>query len=358
MAVNAVLAALLLVGVLLSYRAVAVADAATTASGTARSSLATRGVVASTVSTTGTVQSGSMANVSFATSGPVTEINVKIGDVVNKDQVLAKISSAQAQEQLTAAQATLTSAEKSLSKVRSSTSDSATVAFAQAQVTNAQNGVNAAQRAINGTTLTAPMAGTVIAINGTIGNWSNGANTGNAADGTTGNGAASGGPTPSNGAAFIQIADLTKLQVSTSFPEVDAIRLKTDQAATVTWAALSGARAAGRVTTIAPAATNQNNLNSYAVVINLEWLPDGVRIGQTVTVTVTVAQVDDVVRIPVAGLRSNGQQQTAEVIRADGKRETRAVEVGLRGDQFAEIRSGLAPGEQVTLRSGGTRGNG
>jgi macrolide-specific efflux system membrane fusion protein len=343
--VNAILVALLLVGVLLSYRTVAVADTATTGSGPARVGLVTRGPVTSTVSAGGTVQSGSMANVSFAAPGTVTEINVRIGDAVKKDQILAKIGSAPALEQLSAAQATLASAQQSLRRVRASTSDATTIAFAETQVTSAQNSLNAAQRAVGGTTLTAPMDGTVIAVNGTVGSWASG-------------GTAGGGSAPSNGAAFIQIADLGKLQISASFPEVDAIKLRTGQVATVTWAALSGARAAGRVTTIAPAATSQNNVNSYAVTVGPESLPDGARIGQTVTVTVTVAQVDGVVRVPAAGVRDNGQQHSSEVLRPDGRRESRAVEIGLQGDEFAEIRAGLAPGEQVALNRGGTRGNG
>jgi macrolide-specific efflux system membrane fusion protein len=354
LAINAILVTLLLGGVLISYRTVAVADTATTDSGTAGTSLVTKGQVLSTVTAGGTVQSASMANVSFTTPGTVTEINVKIGDTVTKDQVLAKISSAPAQEQLSAAQATLSSAQQSLTRVRASTSDATTIAFAQAQVTSAQNSVNAAQRAVNGTTLTAPMDGTVIAVNGTVGNWSNGGTVGDAST----SGAAKGSGGSSSGTALIQIADLTKMQISASFPEVDAIRLNTNQSAMVTWAALSRAQAAGRVTTVSPAATTQNNLNSYAVIVGLDWMPDGIRIGQTVTVTVTVAQADGVVRVPVAAVRANGQLHTAEVVLADGKRETRAVELGVQGDQFVEIRSGLNPGEQVALNRGGTRGNG
>jgi macrolide-specific efflux system membrane fusion protein len=350
--VNAILVALLLVGVMLSYRTVAVADTATTDSATARSSLVTKGQVTATVSAIGTVQSAAMANLSFAAPGTVTEINVKIGDAVKKDQVLAKINSAEAQDQLSAAQSNLTSAQQSLTRVRSTTTDASTIAFAQAQVTSAQSNVNAAQRAVNGTTLTAPIDGTVIAVNGTVGTSWNGATSGN---GSTTDGQAT--STSSGGAPFIQIADLTKLQVSASFPEVDAVKIKADQRVTVTWAALTQARAAGRVATVAPAARNQNNVNSYPVAVNLDWLPEDIRIGQTVTIAVAVADVDGVARVPVTAVRSQGSQHLAEVLRPDGKRETRVVEVGVQGDDFVEIRSGLALDEQVVLNRGGSRGN-
>jgi macrolide-specific efflux system membrane fusion protein len=348
--VNAVLVALLIVGLLLAYRTVTVADTASD-SGTARTGVVTKGPVAATVSAIGTVQSGSMANLSFAASGTVTELDVKVGDAVKKDQVLAKISSTQAQEQLSAAQATLASAQQSLTRIRSTTSDAATIAFAQAQVTTAQNSVNAARRAVDGTTLTAPIDGTVVAVNGTVGAWWNPAAAGSE---STVDGVAAGA---SNGNPFIQLADLAKLQVSTSVSEVDINKLKVDQPAAITWAALPQIRAIGRVSTIAPAATNQNAANSYPVTVSLEWLPDGVRIGQTVTVIVTVAKVEDAVRVPLAAVHSSESQYLAEVVKAAGKHETRAVEVGVQGDEFVQIKSGLTPGEQVALFRDKPRGN-
>jgi macrolide-specific efflux system membrane fusion protein len=175
-------------------------------------------------------------------------------------------------------------------------------------------------------------------------------NNGSGNNNGAGNGSQAGGSSSgSGGTGFIQLADLTKMQVSASFAEADATKLKTDQTATVTWAALSGARATGRIATIAPTATTQNNVNSYPVTVSLDTLPAGIRIGQTVTVLVTVAQVDDAVRVPAAAVRGTGQRHAVEVVATNGTREVRAVEVGVQGDQFVEITSGLQPGEQVVL---------
>jgi macrolide-specific efflux system membrane fusion protein len=349
LAVQAILTALLLGAVLLCYRTVAVADSQTSGSA-ARTSVVTKGRVTATVTAPGTVQSGSMANLGFAAPGLVTDVNVKVGDKVKKDQVLAKVNSPQAQEQLSAAKSTLATAQKSLTKVKSSTSDATTIAFAQAQVTTAQNSVSAAERAVNGTTLTAPFEGTVITVNGTVGSsWS---------------GLTPGGSTPgvvvgaaSDTGTFIQLADLDKLQVSAYFPEVDAIKLKAGQPAMATWAAQSRAEVVGRLATVAPAASIQNNVNSYPVAVILQWLPDGIRIGQTVNVKVTVAETDGVLRVPTAVVHSGESGYTAEVVRSDGTRETRAVEVGLRGDEFVEIKSGLRLNEVVSVDRGEARGN-
>jgi membrane fusion protein, macrolide-specific efflux system len=390
--VNAILVVLLLAGAFLSYRTVAVSQTATTASGATRAVAVSKGQVTSSVSASGTVQSASTANANFVTAGTVTEIDVKVGDAVKKGQVLAKVSSTASQEQLNAARANLTSAQQSLTRAQSAaTTDAATIAAAEAQVTSAQNSVNSAQRALDGTTLTAPMDGTVVAVNGTVGGSSGGGSSGsgsagsgssgsgssgsgssgtgssgggssgatgggNGGNGNSGSGSSGSASGSSSGSGFIQLADLSQMQVSASFAEADATKLKAGQAATVTWAALAGARVTGKVATISPTATTQNNVNSYGVTVSLDTLPDGIRIGQTVTVVVTVAQVDNAVRVPAAAVRGTGQRHTVEVVTAGGAHETRAVQVGVQGDQFVEITSGLQPGEQVVLNLQTTTG--
>ncbi|MDT4989769.1 MAG: hypothetical protein QOI74_3863 [Micromonosporaceae bacterium] len=370
--INAILVVLLLTGAFLSYRTVAVADTTTTTSGPNRVVTVSQGRVTSSVSASGTVQSAATANANFVTAGTVTEIDVTVGDSVRAGQVLAKVNAAAAQDQLNAAQANLTSAQQSLARAQSATPvDAATVASAQAQVTSAQNSVNAAQRALDGTTLVAPAAGTVVAVTGTVGGSSGGSaasgsgssgggGTGGTGNGSTANGAGNGGAgtgaaaSGSSGSGsttgFVQLADLTRMQVSANFAEADATKLKVDQVANVTWAALSGARVTGKVATIAPSATVVNNINSYPVTVSLDSMPAGIRIGQTVSVLVTAAEsAQDAIRVPAAAVRGTGQVHTVNVVGADNKQQLRRVEVGVQGDQFVEITSGLAVGDRVAL---------
>jgi macrolide-specific efflux system membrane fusion protein len=373
--VNVVLGVLVLAGAFLAYRTVAVADTTSTASTAGgRFVPVTQGPVTSSVTASGTVQSAATANANFLTSGTVTEIDAHVGDAVKAGQVLAKVGATASQEQLDTARANLSAARSSLTRANAASPvDAATVAAAQAQVTQAQNSVNAAQRALDGTVLTAPMDGTVTAVNGIVGGSSSGgssgagssggggssSNAGNGGGGTGGAGGASSAASSSgSGTGFVQLADLTKMQVSAYFAEADATKLKTGQAATVGWSALSGARATGKVATIAPTATTQNNVNSYLVTISLDTLPDGIRIGQTTTVGVVVAaSADDAVRVPVAAVQSFGNRHTVNVVGPDGKTtQPRQVEVGVQGDQFVEITSGLDPGERVALNTSTTNG--
>ena len=332
--VNAGLGVLALAGAFWAYQTVTVADATSTATNGQRIVSVSVGNVIATVSATGSVQSASTANADFSTAGTVTEVHVKVGDTVSKGQVLAKVDPTAARDSLNTAQANLASARQALSRARSaSPSDPATIASAQAQVTSDQSTVDSAQRALDGTVLKAPMAGTVIAVNGTVG--------------------ASSSSSSSSG--FVQLADLGQLQISGYFAEQDATRLKVGQAATVVWSALVGTRVTGKVAGISPTASTQNNVNSYQVLVSLDRLPDGIRLGQTTTVSVTVGEADGVLRLPSAAVRNAGGRFTVQLA-AGG---TTVVQVGVQGDTFDEITDGLTEGEQVVVpRQTGTTGGG
>lgn len=338
--VNVALAVAVVGGGLWAYRIVSGPAEAQASQATTRTRLvaAAQGTVSQTVSASGSVASSATANASFATAGTVTEVDVKVGDVVVKGQVLARVDPTAAQASLNTAKANLTAAKAALTRAQNNSADAATIASAEAQVTTAQAGVTSAQTTVNGTVLTAPIAGTVTAVNGAVGSSS----------GSTGSSSGGTGSTGSSSSGFVQLADLTKLQINASFAEADATKLKAGQAAQITWSALSGTRATGTVSTISPTATTSNNVNSYAVVIGLDTLPEGVRLGQSTTAVVTIAEVRNAVRIPTTALRAAGGQRTVQV-QVNGKVETRSVEVGITGGSFVEIKSGLTAGEQVVI---------
>ena len=358
LALNVTLGVVALVGVGWAYQLIAASSTTTpaaTGAGGSRTVAVSQGSVVSTAKASGSVQSANTAAAEFVTSGTVTSILVKVGDTVTKDQVLAKVDPTDAQAQLDAANANLTAAKASLTRANATT-DSASIATAQAQVTTATGNVDAATRALAGTTLKSPMAGTVTAVNGSVGGSASGttsssgsSGSGSGASGQTGGASSSSSSSSSStSSGFIQLADPAAMQVSASFAEADATKLKTGQAATVTWAALANATAPAKVATIAPTATTSNNVNSYAVVVSLDQLPAGIRIGQTVTVTVTVAQVDNAIRVPSVAVRTAGTRHLVTVVAA-GSNQARPVEIGVAGDTFTEITSGLTVGEQVVI---------
>ncbi|MFD0973781.1 efflux RND transporter periplasmic adaptor subunit [Plantactinospora endophytica] len=352
--VNVILALAVAGAATWAYTSLRTAEAAEPDSGGSRTVAAAQGTVTATVSAAGSVRSASTATATFATSGTVTAIRVQVGDKVTKGQALAVVDDTAARRQLDAARANLDAAQAALDRAQDADGDTSE---AEAQVDQAELDVDEAEDAVAGTTLKAPMAGTVTAVNGTVGGSASGNGGTGSNNNTNGGGNAPGGTSNSGGdtgsgsaAGFIEIADLTRLEVSASIAEADATKLKTGQTGTVTWNALPEARSTAKLAAVDPNATTANNIVTYGVTFTLDDLPDGVRAGQSVNVSVTVGQAANVVYVNSAAVTSAGNRHTVTVME-NGQRTVRAVEVGLEGDNTTEITSGLTAGEQVLINT-------
>lgn len=332
--VNIVLGAVLVAGGVVAYLMVTGDEPATATS--VRTVAVQQGTVTSTVTADGTIGSASSMSADFVTAGRVSAINVKLGDTVAAGTVLATVDATEPNAELATAKKNLTAAKEALSRA-----DGSGRSQAQNQVDQARSAVDAAQRKVDGTVLKAPMAGTIVAINGAVG----GQSSGSGQSSQSGQGATS----------FIQLADLTKLQVNASVPEADATRLKNDQTATVTWNALTNTTANAKVTSISPTASASGNVVSYPIVVTLDTIPAGVKLGQSVKLTVTVERIEDAIYVPNAAVRSTGGRALVTVV-ANGKQEARLVQIGLKGDNFTVVTSGLSVGEQVVLATATTGG--
>jgi macrolide-specific efflux system membrane fusion protein len=307
-----------------------------------RTVTATHGTVTRTVSADGSVVSAVTATATFGTSGTVTAIPVKVGQEVKAGTLLAKIDPADAKRDLALARANLGAAEDALDRAQDAGTDTGSAANA---VTEAELAVDEAEAAVAGTRLTAPMAGTVVAVNGTLG----GSSTVGAQDSASG---------------FVDLADLTKLQITAAFSEADATELKAGQSATVVWNALQNAETTGEVVAVDPTATSspesgqggtgqsgtgQSGTVTYGVTVSLPNPPDGAKPGQTVTVAVVTGSAENAVMINSAAVTATGNRRTVTVLDSAGKQELRPIQVGLEGDDATQITSGLASGERVVL---------
>jgi macrolide-specific efflux system membrane fusion protein len=361
-AVNGALGVALVAGAFWAYGILSGPDTSQAADASVRSVPVQQGTVTKTVTANGSVESASTATAGFVTGGTVTVINVEVGSVVKKGQVLAEVDPAAAKRSLAAADANLNAANDALSRATSAGSDTSA---AEDDVTQTRLAVDDAQAAVDGTVLKAPMAGTVTAVNGTLGSSSSGTGS-SSSSASSGVGSQGGGSSQGQGNAsgsssssgFIEIADLSKLQVTADFAEADATKLKDKQAATVTWNALSGTTASAKVAAIDPSATTINSVVTYGVTLSLDKAPTGAKAGQTVSVAVTTGSVQDAIYVNSAAVTTVGNRHTVTVL-SNGQQETRQVEVGLQGDEATQITSGVQVGERVVLKTTSTTsGNG
>jgi multidrug efflux pump subunit AcrA (membrane-fusion protein) len=336
-----------------------------------------RGAVTLAVAAAGTIESSQTIGLSFPVAGTVTVLNVKAGDLVTAGQELAAIDPTDVQSNLNSAQQRVADAQNALDRATASanlpicptaapttaaptpsgsasphptaspsphpsasrttsattpqncqpagkTSVTDTVLQAQQQYNNAELAVIRAQTQLTGTVLKAPIAGRVLSVGGKVGS------------------------TAGGGSAFIELGDITNLTVRAEFSEADVGRLAVGQVASIALPHVDKP-VSGKVSQIDPAATVSNRLVRYGVTITFDQVPADLLLGQSATVTVTTASVDNVLYVTSAAVTGVEAGDATVNVRTPAGDESRAVTIGLRGDQYTEVTSGLVEGDIVVL---------
>ncbi|WP_322480831.1 efflux RND transporter periplasmic adaptor subunit [Thermogemmatispora sp.] len=375
----------------------------------------TRGTFTQVVNATGTLQ-GSVYNVNAPTSGKITALYVSVGQQVRSGQVLAKLDSTslqdavnQAQAQVNAAQTALTDAQNNLSKVQAQVNASLATAYdqeqnalyncdhpalnqsvppnckqlaedqyaqaqsqaeaqlasAQAQVDNAQSQLKTAQAQLataqhnlNLTTITAPHAGVVATINGSVGSYPGGpiGGTTSGLSGTSQSSSSSAGTTGAVSSpattAFIQLVDLSSLQITANVNEADIGAVNTGQQVHFTVSAYGNRQFSGTIRAISPLGQSVSNVVTYPVTINVDLgsargahlLP-----GMTANLTITTLQHEDVLLVPTDAINFARNAATLSERNGSPVIDPAQVKTALaQAHQLLQDLHNLPPGEQPT----------
>jgi HlyD family secretion protein len=239
-----------------------------------------------------------------------------------------------------------------------------------ALVAGARALVRSAQRDVDDGTLTAPTDGVVSAINGVVHEYlSSGSGTtalapgsraaipgsasaGNAAGpAAAGAGAAGAGAalTRPGGSSFLVLLQAKRFQVVVPFEESDAAMIAPKQRVSVSFDAIPGLTEAGTVVAVAPSATAISGVISYYVTVRLDGADSRLRDGQTARVAVTTAERENVLSVPNAAIRRQGDADTVVVVEPDGRQRIVTVRTGIVGADRTEVLSGLSEGQRVLL---------
>jgi multidrug efflux pump subunit AcrA (membrane-fusion protein) len=145
------------------------------------------------------------------------------------------------------------------------------------------------------------------------------------------------------------VGDPQALEVLANVTEEDYPLVEPGQAAEIYFDARPDVVVHGRVERIIPRRL-EGDRPLYSLYISLNEVPDGLADGMTSDTAITIAKHEDVLCLPRAALRaSSGDTTTVKVW--DGVAETsKEITIGLRGDTYIEIISGLSEGEQVVTR--------
>ena len=226
-------------------------------------------------------------------------------------------------------------------------------ASAAAQLTAAQQQVAAAGPAktsaaaqlesalanLENATLTAPAAGTIVAIASEVGE-----PIGTTSVGTSGT------------SGFIILAGLDEFVVRADFAEGDVVGIAPGQKVSLEFDALPDDPREGEVTQVAPFGVvdpSGASLTTYEVTISVPDAPDGLRAGMTAQASITTEEQLGVVAAPVTALVPTPDGFVVRVQAEDGTITNVPVEVGIRGGYWVEIVSGLSEGDRVVTGSDG-----
>jgi macrolide-specific efflux system membrane fusion protein len=333
---------------------------------------ATLQTIEQTVSATGALAPTSEEDVDFVASGTVTAVNVTAGSTVTAGETLATVDTLTENANLLTAKATLASAQSELASATASSSgsssDLAQIAADAAAVTVAQAGVTAAQTEYDGTTLVAPIAGLVTAVNLEVGDVvSGGSSSGSSApssDSSSSTGSTSGstGSTSGSTGTTTSSSDFTIIgtgswDVSVSLSASDIKDIKVGQQ--VDLSTDENASFFGTVASIGLLPSTTTGAATYPVVVSVTGSPDDLYDGVTATAKIIYEKRTDVLTVPSAAVTTANGVSTVQKV-TNGKTVKTTVTTGETSGNLIEITKGLSKGDVVseTLFTPGTGNTG
>ena len=195
---------------------------------------------------------------------------------------------------------------------------------------DAQLALKTAEDNLAATRLIAPISGTLMTFDVTVGN--------NADTATT-----------------VTIADLSQPYIQVYLDAADWNTVKVGKDAEITFDSLPDSKFTGKVTGVDPGLYTSGNTSVIRALVKLD--PTGgfdLPLGSTAAVDVIGGRADNALLVPVEALHPAGQQYTVFVME-NGKPVLHVVEVGIQDQVSAEIKSGLNAGDVVTTGITGTK---
>jgi HlyD family secretion protein len=146
------------------------------------------------------------------------------------------------------------------------------------------------------------------------------------------------------------IVDTSVFHIDVTVDEVDVARIALNQPLTVALDALPGQTISGRVDQIAPTATVNGGVVSYAVRLVLNPTEAPLRAGMSATAEIVVDEATNVVLVPNWAIRRD--RDTGEVLVSlmkNGEIVEVPVTLGLRNESVSEVKVGVSAGDTVAV---------
>lgn len=152
-----------------------------------------------------------------------------------------------------------------------------------------------------------------------------------------------------SGTSLMLIADLSRLLVETHVNQVDVSKLHLDQKVTLSTESFRDMELEAVINFIAPVASVKNNVKGFQIKALIERPDPRLRPGMTVNLSVPVASAQEVVSVPISAVFKGENNARVIYVRRGDAMEKREVKVGISNLEYAEIKSGVEPGEEILL---------
>lgn len=324
-----------------------------------------------TVTAQGKLEPKSYVDVGAQVSGQLSRLLVEIGDVVEKGQLIAEIDPRLYATRVASDQARIAALTAQLAQQRAQRDNLRLVyrrnrdllaerAVSQEQFEQSQADLRVAEAAVDAiaaqieearstlegnrtnlgyTKIYAPMAGTVVSQTSREGQTLN-----------------------ANQLApvIVQIADLDTMTVRTQVAEADIMRIGVGTRAEFTTLGALDRRWQGSVRQVLPSPEVINEVVLYNVLVDVDNRDRQLMNGMSTQVFFILGEARNALAVPTAALGARRPQQDRDGTQAyevqvrDGDRLTpRVVQIGLLSREWAQVRDGLAEGEQVAVPQAG-----
>lgn len=236
-----------------------------------------------------------------------------------------EIQQAMLDAEVAMAKALLRQAEDEWERVKDGP-DADEVTKAELQLVNVEAKLAISQRNLEQSIIVAPIDGTVITITANVGQQVSG--------------------------PFITLADLSQPYLEIFLDETDLDKIDLDFDVEVIFDALPDEIFTGSVVQVDPGLYTSQNVSAVRGLVKLNGGSavklDDLLIGMNAAVDVIGGKAEGAVLVPVEALRELSAGEYAVFVMEEGAPKIRVVEVGLMDFSFAEIKSGLSPGDIVT----------
>ena len=242
------------------------------------------------------------------------------------------VNIAEARADYALAQATLVEAQNYLAALKGESVPDDATGTNLTQLEDAQLSLKSAEEDLTANQLIAPISGTVMSLDLTLGD------------------------TVSSG-AVVTIADLSTPYLEVFLDATDWENAKVGYDAEVTFDALPDNKYTGKVTQVDPGLYTSGNTSVVRAMVQLDQPTDGFNLptGSTAAVDVIAGQARNAILVPIEALHETSPGSYALFVLENGNPRLRVVEVGIQDTLYAEIKSGLQAGETVTTGITATR---